>query len=911
MCDAPPDSASNVSPRTGMRVRVRRNVIELFGSMRFAIALFVLLAIASVIGTVLAQGAPYADYVSQFGPFWANIFRALGLYAVYDSWWFVLILCFLVASISVCAIQRVRVPKTNAGYFLAHGAIVLICIGGLLDSSLPVRLQAWLLDKTPVQRDIASNGIGNGIAPQHRLPASTLPFLSFRGNAWVPQGQTVSSAILNGPEGSFVQDLPFAIRLNHFIADYYTTGMPKRFASDIVVIDKHNGKQIPAHVEVNQPFEYDGVSIYQSGFRDSGSQLHITAWPMTGADAKGVPLSGVVGTASAFPAGMSGAQGQTIEFTGFASRASSRNVGPSMQYVVRDASGQAREYDSYMQPIDVDGAPMFVAGVRTKPDESFRYLRIPADEHGSVHEWMRLRAAFADPALRAEAARRFAARSVPAANLELRQHLQESATRILTLFAGAKADTDADAMNPASAHADAQSRGGFQAIAAFIAQSVPKDEQQKAAGLFWQMLDGATWNLWQLARARAGETPAPDNAHTQRFVADAMNAISDGFLYGSPAWLQLDSFRQVQASAFQVVRAPGRKLVYLGGVLLVAGIAMMFCRRGQRLRLRISSGGHWKSASLLMVGVAALSLLAMHLYRGDSARGESAFLLKYFLSSQSAILWMSALFVLATAFYWLGTFARVPAGGPIGSRLTWAAVLMGFTGMMVRWYESYLPGAGAGAGHMPVSNLYEVLVLFCLMTAWIYLYYERRYATRTLGAFVLPVISAAVIFLLWYALARGAQQIQPLVPALQSSWMKLHVPANFIGYGCFAFAAMAGLAYLLKAHGVLAERLPALDMLDDAMYHAIAIGFAFFTLATILGALWAAQAWGSYWSWDPKETWALIVWLNYAAWLHARRVQEWRGTVAAWWALTGLVVTTFAFLGVNLFLSGLHSYGGL
>jgi cytochrome c-type biogenesis protein CcsB len=198
--------------------------------------------------------------------------------------------------------------------------------------------------------------------------------------------------------------------------------------------------------------------------------------------------------------------------------------------------------------------------------------------------------------------------------------------------------------------------------------------------------------------------------------------------------------------------------------------------------------------------------------------------------------------------------------------------------------------------------------------------------------------------------------------------MKIHVPANFIGYGTFSLAAMTGFAYLIKAHGHMharrgapalwgaamalalllaleavafrktgsstywliyfaifaamfgavvaarrriAERLPARELLDDLMYRSIAVGFGFFTIATILGALWAAEAWGAYWSWDPKETWALIVWLNYAAWLHMRQMKGMRGAPLAWWALGGLLVTTFAFLGVNMFLSGLHSYGQL
>ena len=320
-------------------------------------------------------------------------------------------------------------------------------------------------------------------------------------------------------------------------------------------------------------------------------------------------------------------------------------------------------------------------------------------------------------------------------------------------------------------------------------------------------------------------------------------------------------------------------------------------------------GWHWKPVRWLLPLAALLALWAISIYAGDLGAGEKKFLLKYMLSSQSAILWMGTLFVFSTAFYWLGLLTRTEFGGAVGSKLCWAAVVMGLTGMLVRWYESYL--IGTDVGHIPVSNLYEVFILFSLITALFYLYYEQRYKTRQLGAFVLLVISAAVGFLLWYTVARDAADIQPLVPALQSWWMKIHVPANFIGYGTFSLSAMVAAAYLLKSKGYLVDRLPSLEVLDDVMYKAISVGFAFFTVATILGALWAAEAWGGYWSWDPKETWALIVWLNYAAWLHMRLMTGLRGRPAAWWALIGLVVTTFAFLGVNMFLSGLHSYGKL
>jgi cytochrome c-type biogenesis protein CcsB len=429
----------------------------------------------------------------------------------------------------------------------------------------------------------------------------------------------------------------------------------------------------------------------------------------------------------------------------------------------------------------------------------------------------------------------------------------------------------------------------------------------------------------------------------------------------------------------QAPAGPRRTLLdWAFAIVTMAGGAFAFVRYGEYMDVyekailfgtvpaAIWMAWFWRPARNLMAVVALFALLAVFSYQGTLARADSVFWLKYFLSSQSAILWMSMLFFMSTAFYWLGMVTRGQSSAmeSIGSKLAWVAVGMALVGTLVRWYESYL--IGPDIGHIPVSNLYEVFVLFCWMTTGFYLYFEDQYRTRALGAFVMLVVSAAVGFLLWYTVVREAHEIQPLVPALQSWWMKLHVPANFVGYGTFALAAMVAFAYLIKTQagetrwyklaplwllgvvlcfepvvfrksveggssywvvyfglsalivgGILwgrrriAERLPPLEILDDVMYKSIAVGFAFFTIATVLGALWAAEAWGGYWSWDPKETWALIVWLNYAAWLHMRLMKGLRGTVSAWWALVGLAVTTFAFLGVNMFLSGLHSYGEL
>ena len=209
-------------------------------------------------------------------------------------------------------------------------------------------------------------------------------------------------------------------------------------------------------------------------------------------------------------------------------------------------------------------------------------------------------------------------------------------------------------------------------------------------------------------------------------------------------------------------------------------------------------GWFWRPLRNLMLVVTAFSLLGIVSYQGSLARAETVFWLKYFLSSQSAILWMSVLFFMSTVFYWLGVFSSTQSSvmESLGSKIAWAAVTMALIGMMVRWYESYL--LGPDIGHIPVSNLYEVFVLFCWLTTTFYLYFEDQYQTKSLGAMVMLVVSAAVGFLLWYTLVRQAHEIQPLVPALKSWWMKLHVPANFIGYGTFALSAMVAFGYLIK-----------------------------------------------------------------------------------------------------------------
>ena len=268
----------------------------------------------------------------------------------------------------------------------------------------------------------------------------------------------------------------------------------------------------------------------------------------------------------------------------------------------------------------------------------------------------------------------------------------------------------------------------------------------------------------------------------------------------------------------------------------------------------------------------------------------------------------TVLFGVASALYLGALYAK---NGKIAVAGTWVCILaavVSTAALGVRWYESYQ----MGIGRIPVTNLYESLVFFAWSVNLFYLLVERKYADRTFGAFVMPIAFFTMVFAVY-----NDSSIQPLVPALQSYWLHAHVITCFVGYAGFAVSAGAALMYMLKSKQEAAKinegivgLLPPCKTLDDLIYRAIIWGFPFLTAGIITGAAWANYAWGTYWSWDPKETWSLIVWLVYAAFLHARVTRGWYGTRAAILSITGFAATVFCYLGVNLVLSGLHSYGG-
>ena len=218
------------------------------------------------------------------------------------------------------------------------------------------------------------------------------------------------------------------------------------------------------------------------------------------------------------------------------------------------------------------------------------------------------------------------------------------------------------------------------------------------------------------------------------------------------------------------------------------------------------------------------------------------------------------------------------------------------------------------AGHAPFSNLYESMTFFVWIMSIAYLIMEFKYKIRVVGAFVMVI--AFIAMLATSRLPYRFQNIEPLNPALQSIWFELHVFSAFIGYAGFGLAFGMGIMYLIKSKfeerktsHFLIDRFPTSAILDELSYKSVAWGFIFFTLgALILGAVWANKAWGTYWSWDPKETWSLITWFIYAAYLHARVTRGWRGKKAAYVAIFGFLSTVFLYWGVSFVLPGLHAY---
>ncbi len=264
---------------------------------------------------------------------------------------------------------------------------------------------------------------------------------------------------------------------------------------------------------------------------------------------------------------------------------------------------------------------------------------------------------------------------------------------------------------------------------------------------------------------------------------------------------------------------------------------------------------------------------------------------------------VTALYFIAGGIYLVYWIFGWEIGGLIGSSLGWAGFLANIYGFLIRWLQTHQ----TGYGYVPLSNLYESLVFFALCIAGFYLFWELRLKRKIFGSIIF-ILNALILA---FATLKADSNIKPLIPALKSNWLIAHVITCFLGYGAFAVAFGVAIFYLLSHYEGIKHYLPDRATLESFIYRSMLFGFFWLSLGIITGAIWADQAWGNYWSWDPKETWSFITWLIYGGGIHARIIRGWTGKKIAWLNIIGFISVLFTYFGVNFLLSGLHSYGGL
>ncbi|MFW5954764.1 MAG: cytochrome c biogenesis protein ResB [Guyparkeria sp.] len=653
--------------------------------MNLAIALLAILAIASVIGTVLQQNQPFNDYLIEFGPFWFEIFNTLGLFDVYSVGWFVVILLFLLASTSACLIRNtpnfmrdMRAFRVNAqskslrafahsrqfdselsadeitsrtralldrlgyksrvkerdgetliaarkgglnriGYVLTHLGMVVILVGGLLDSKMYLKLLNTLGVVEVETRDLPVSQVPE----ESHLPEGSLA--GFRGSVNIPEGKWGDVAFIGLKDGYVVQNLPFRVDVKDFHIDYYDTGMPKSFNSDIKLTDKETGEIVEETIQVNHPLKYKGYNIFQSSFGDGGSEITFDAWQLLGQAGTRQELKGKVNDERNFEFGD---ETYKIEFTDFTlynvnpvpreqqesleqdgpgaasvsgekneekgdedgagfmaatsdwlantffgasssggkARADNVNFGPSVTFRLRDDSGQAVEYENYFSPVDFEGTRYFLSGLRASPGGPQQFLFLPADRDNSLETFMSFYAKLKDE----DEVRRIAAELVGQAGQsgDREQDVEDSAARSIASLVALFVDE------------------GFSALEQRVDQSLaergmtgPGTEQARESS--FRVVQSVLMRTYMETLQEQGVEEF--GRRDEKFFEDALDVITVIPNYGSPIFVAPKSFDHIQSTGLEITRAPGMFWVYLGSLMLTLGIFMLFYIHFRRL----------------------------------------------------------------------------------------------------------------------------------------------------------------------------------------------------------------------------------------------------------------------------------------------------------------------------------------
>jgi len=597
--------------------------------MNLAITLLVAVSVASIIGTVLQQNQPYSDYLLKFGPFWFEVFKTLGLFQVYSAVWFLIILGFLVLSTSVCIyrnmprmfremqdfrleaqerslrnhkhnnewkvaapieecmsvsnellahhgfrlreksgddyqlLSAIKGAGSRWGYLLTHIAIVLICIGGLMDGNVLLKIAESLGEIKVEKRNISANEI-----PEiSRLDSSNL---SYRGNVSIPEGGGANVVFLGYKDGYLLQQLPFTIEVEDFRIEHYASGQPKSFESDLVIVDETLKEPIRETISVNHPLIYKGVSIYQASFGDGGSKIDVKAWPLVGGKNEPIQLKGVINQEQKLQSAQGVMNLELNDFRLFNIQPSPEegrkfhNIGPSIQFKLRSEIGEAKEYLNYMSPVETDGRPYFMSGVRSSPAEPFQYLYLPADSSGSVHRFMAFYNRLKDTKTLYQLALKIA--SATDGGGVVPEGGQEEIAKMMSMLVGIYV------------------QGGMDAVVGAIESRIPEEKREEVAGIYVKILRHLLGVVYiNLLKDEGQSIDQEMSAFDSQFFEDAGAAIGAIERYGSPFYLQLESFEHIQATGLQLTRSPGKNLVYPGCFMLALGVFLMFYMPQRRL----------------------------------------------------------------------------------------------------------------------------------------------------------------------------------------------------------------------------------------------------------------------------------------------------------------------------------------
>lgn len=471
-------------------------------------------------------------------------------------------------------LAAIRGRYSKLGYFFTHIAIVVICVGALFDSGLPMMLREASGSLVPETRDIPASEV----PAISRLPVSNP---GFRGSVNIPEGRSANMVFLQLREGYLVQPLPFSIEVKDFRIEHYSTGQPKSFESDLVIHDPDVDAPLEHTISVNHPWIYKGYAIYQASFSDGGTGLTLDAWPLQSDDIKPQRIKGKVLGSTAIET-QDGPM--TLEFIDFRmfninpvidkdGKEQQKNFGPNFTFKLRNASGQAREFENYMLPVEFDGRLTLLSGVRESQAEPFRYLHIPVDAQGGIERFLHFRAMLFDDERVRTVAGRVIGQSMGQATLDEPERRAEVVRSMLGLIGQFR-------------------MGGFEAIADRVAERVPEDRQEGVLKAYFKVMQTFLGELYlELMRDEGVDLSQGLSDQDARFFEDSLTAIAALGAYGSPFYLQLSEFDFVQASGLQISRSPGKNVVYIGFALLSVGVFLMFYVPNRKLWFWIEQQG--------------------------------------------------------------------------------------------------------------------------------------------------------------------------------------------------------------------------------------------------------------------------------------------------------------------------------